>query len=163
MLMRRRYKMKTALIFSISIISSAIILAGCSMGELMVHETKSPYDFEKTVSVITEGARHHGWVIPKVHDFQESLLKFDQDDPGRIKVVKVCKPEYAARLLRQDDAKFVSVMMPCSLSVYEKSDGQTYVATMNMELMSMLFQGDVGDTLSAVAEDDKSILSFLKP
>jgi uncharacterized protein (DUF302 family) len=155
--------MKTARISSISIISSAIILAGCSMGELMVHEAKSPYDFEKTVAVITEEARHQGWVIPKVHDFQKSLLKFDQDDPGRIKVVKVCKPEYAARLLRQDDSKFVSVLMPCSLSVYEKSDGHTYVAAMNMELMSMLFQGDIGDTLSAVAEEDKSILSFMKP
>jgi uncharacterized protein (DUF302 family) len=155
--------MKTARISSISIISSAIILAGCSMGELMVHEAKSPYDFEKTVAVITEEARHQGWVIPKVHDFQKSLLKFDQDDPGRIKVVKVCKPEYAARLLRQDDSKFVSVLMPCSLSVYEKSDGHTYVAAMNMELMSMLFQGDIGDTLSAVAKEDKSILSFMKP
>ncbi|MGD8908551.1 MAG: DUF302 domain-containing protein [Chromatiales bacterium] len=155
--------MKTARITSISIISSAIILAGCSMGELMVHETKSPYDFEKTVSVITEEARHQGWVVPKVHDFQQSLLKFDQDDPGRIKVVKVCKPEYAARLLRHDESKYVSVLMPCSLSVYEKSDGHTYVAAMNMELMSLLFQGDIGDTLSAVAKEDKNILSFMKP
>jgi uncharacterized protein (DUF302 family) len=133
------------------------------MGELMVHETKSPYDFEKTVSVITEEARHQGWVVPKVHDFQQSLLKFDQDDPGRIKVVKVCKPEYAARLLRHDESKYVSVLMPCSLSVYEKSDGHTYVAAMNMELMSLLFQGDIGDTLSAVAKEDKNILSFMKP
>jgi uncharacterized protein (DUF302 family) len=153
--------MKTARTSFISIISSAIILAGCSMGELMVNEAKSPYDFDKTVSMITQQAKQQGWVVPKMYDFQQSLLNFDQDDPGRIKVLKVCKPEYAARLLKQDESKFVSVMMPCSLSVYEKSDGHTYVAVMNLKLMSRLFLGDIGDTLSAVAEEDKGILSFM--
>jgi uncharacterized protein (DUF302 family) len=155
--------MKTVKMSYISIISSAILLAGCSMGELMVHETKSPYGFEQTVSKITEEAREQGWIVPKVHDFQQSLLSLDQDDPGRIKVVKVCKPEYAAQLLTQDHSKFVSVLMPCSLSVYEKADGHTYVAGINMELMSMLFQGNIGDTLSAVAKEDTRILAFLKP
>jgi uncharacterized protein (DUF302 family) len=145
----------------ISIISSAIILAGCSMGELMVHETKSPYHFDKTVSAITEAAQQQGWLVPKVYDFQKSMLKFEDYDPGRIKVLKVCKPKYVATLLKQDESKFVSVMMPCSVSVYEKSDGHTYVASMNMELMSRLFQGNISDTLSMVAKEDKDILSFM--
>jgi uncharacterized protein (DUF302 family) len=155
--------MKTAYLLIVSIISSTIILAGCSMGELMVHETKSPYGFEETVSMIAEGAKQRGWVVPKVHDFQQALLKYDQDDPGRIKVLKVCKPEYAARLLKRDENKFVSVLMPCSVSIYEKSDGHTYVAAMNMKLMSKLFLGDIGQMLSVVAEEDRQILSFMAP
>jgi uncharacterized protein (DUF302 family) len=155
--------MNTIRLSIVSIISSTIILAGCSMGELMVHENKSPYGFEETVFMITESAQQLGWVVPKVHDLQQSLLKHEQSDPGRIKVLKVCKPEYAARLLKRDHYKFVSVLMPCSLSVYEKSDGHTYVASMNMDLMAKLFRGDLGHTLSAVAEEDRHILSFMNP
>jgi uncharacterized protein (DUF302 family) len=155
--------MKTLWLVGISIISSAIILAGCSMGELMVHETKSPLGFEETVSAITESAERLGWVVPKVFDFQKSLLKFEQDDPGQIKVLKVCKPEYAARLLVRDESKYVSVLMPCSIAVYEKSDGYTYVAAMNMKLMSKLFDGEIGDTLSTVAKEDRGILAFISP
>ncbi len=129
----------------------------------MVDEVMSPFGFEETVSLITEQARDQGWVVPKVHDFQHSLLKFKQDDPGKIKVVKVCKPEYASRLLTQDESKFVSVLMPCSVSVYEKSDGRTYVASMNMALMSRLFPGEIGNTLSAVAKEDRVMRSFERP
>jgi uncharacterized protein (DUF302 family) len=155
--------MKMVWFVATSIISSTIILAGCSMGELMVHEAKSPFDFEETISEVKASAERLGWVVPKVFDFQKSLLKFEQDDPGRIKVLKVCKPEYAARLLVRDESKYVSVLMPCSVAVYEKSDGYTYVAAMNMQLMSMLFDGEIGDTLSAVAKEDRSILSFINP
>jgi uncharacterized protein (DUF302 family) len=163
MLIYRRYAMFAQRNTFISIISSAIFLAGCSMGELMVDEVMSPFGFEETVSLITEQARHQGWVVPKVHDFQHSLLKFNQENPGRIKVVKVCKPEYASRLLSQDESKYVSVLMPCSVSVYEKTDGRTYVASMNMALMSRLFPGEIGDTLSAVAKEDRIMLSFKQP
>jgi uncharacterized protein (DUF302 family) len=51
--------------------------------------------------------------------------------------------------------------MPCSVAVYEKSDGYTYVAAMNLQLMSRLFDGEIADTLSAVAKEDRSILSFI--
>jgi uncharacterized protein (DUF302 family) len=50
-------------------------------------------------------------------------------------------------------------MMPCSIAVYEKSDGKVYVSSMNMGLMS---SGVVGDTLAKVAADDAKTLSFLK-
>jgi uncharacterized protein (DUF302 family) len=52
-------------------------------------------------------------------------------------------------------------MMPCSVSIYEKSDGTTYVATMNLELFSKLFSGDAGKILAMVAEEDSNILAFM--
>jgi|SaaInl4_200m_RNA_FD_contig_31_966888_length_415_multi_8_in_0_out_0_1 hypothetical protein len=51
--------------------------------------------------------------------------------------------------------------MPCSVSVYEKSDGMTYVYSMNMKIMSTLFGSSIGDVLGQVADDDKIILNFL--
>lgn len=139
-----------------------VLLSGCNMGEMMVHENESPYDFDKTVELIQANAKAQGWVVPKVYDFQQSLIKNKQPDPGKVKIIKVCHPDYAGALLLEDDSKFVAAMMPCSIAVYEKSDGKVYVSTMNMGLMSKMFTGVIGDTLAKVARDDAKTLEFLK-
>lgn len=138
-----------------------VALSGCNLGGLMVNEQQSPYDFDTTVATIESNIQAQGWLMPKVYDFQQSLLKHNQPDPGRVKIFKLCKPEYAGPLLLNDDSKFVAAMMPCSVSVYEKSDGKTYVSSMNMGLMAKMFGGDVGRTLAQVAHDDSLILGFL--
>lgn len=117
---------------------------------MMIHEVKSPYGVEKTTNEIVAKAKEMGWKVPKVYNFQKAVLEGKGPDIGKIKVVKLCHPKFAGELLKDDDNKFVSVMMPCSMAVYEKSDGTTYVASMNMRLMSK------------VADDDDKILSFLK-
>lgn len=138
-----------------------VLLSSCNMGQVMMHEKQSPYDFDKTVETILANTKEQGWIVPKTYDFQKSLIKHKQPDPGRINVLKICKPDYASKLLASDDTKFVGAMMPCSIAVYEKSDGKTYVSSMNMGLMSKMFSGVVGDTLGKVASDDEAILSFL--
>lgn len=146
----------------LSVLALVALLSGCNMGEIMIHENQSPYDFDKTVEVITANAKAEGWMMPKVYDFQKSLLENKQPDPGKVKALKICHPEFASRLLSQDDSKFVAAMMPCSIAVYEKSDGKVYVSSMNMGLMSKMFSGVVGDTLAEVARVDSKILSFLE-
>ena len=156
--MNIRYSVKQ----SLSIVVVTAFLAGCSnIGGMMIHEKQSPYDFDKTVALVQENAKARGWIVPKVYDFQASMKKFEQPDPGKVKVVKLCQPEYAGKMLSQDDSKFVAAMMPCSIGIYEKSDGKVYVSSMNMGLMSKMFDGVVGDTLALVAADDAKILSFL--
>ncbi|MEA3282854.1 MAG: DUF302 domain-containing protein [Euryarchaeota archaeon] len=63
-------------------------------------------------------------------------------------------------LLMEDDAKYVAVMMPCSVAIYEKSDGNTYVASMNVGMRGKVFGGAVDQTMSKVTADDKKILGF---
>ncbi|MEN8170793.1 MAG: DUF302 domain-containing protein [Pseudomonadota bacterium] len=89
------------------------------------------------------------------------MLKNNQPDPGRIKVLKLCHPSIASKMLTPDDSKYVGAMMPCSVAVYEKSDGSTYVSSMNMGLMATMFGGEIGDTLNQVADEDAIILRFL--
>ena len=137
------------------------LLTACSVGEMMIDEIKSPYVFDKTVSTVIEITKANGWVIPKVYDFQKSLIKHGQRDPGKIKIIKLCHPEIAGLLLHNDGNKFMSVMMPCSISIHEKSDGSVYVASMNMDLMGKMFTGDVGKALSKVAEEHALIMGSL--
>ena len=56
-------------------ITSVSLLAGCSVGSLMMEEKSSPYGFEQTVSTIMDNAKSRGWVTPKVYDFQKTMLK----------------------------------------------------------------------------------------
>ncbi len=142
------------------VLCAALLSTGC--GSMMVHESESPFGFDKTVTAIMDNIEAAGWSSPKVYDMQKMLLEKGQRDVGRMKVVKLCNPDYAASLLAADDSKFVGVMMPCSFAVYEKSDGKTYVSTMNMKLMSYLFAGNIGDLLGKVAAADDEILGFLQ-
>jgi uncharacterized protein (DUF302 family) len=154
--------MLSSLTKAVTVMFLALVISGCNMGKMMVHEKQSPYDFDKTVELIQANAKSNKWLVPKVYDFQKSLVKYQQADPGRVKVLKICQPEYASEMLSQDDSKFVAAMMPCSIAVYEKSDGKVYVSSMNMDLMAKMFSGVVGDALSKVASDDARILGFLE-
>jgi uncharacterized protein (DUF302 family) len=64
-------------------------------------------------------------------------------------------------MLTPDESKYVGAMMPCSIAVYEYSDGTTYVSSMNMGLMGTMFGGEIGGILDRVAEEDAIILRFL--
>jgi uncharacterized protein (DUF302 family) len=152
--------MSTRSIFRGSAVAVALLLAGCSLGSMFIHEQRSPYDFDTTVATIIDNAKARGWVIPETFDFQKSLVAHHKPDPGPMKVIKLCSPDLASRMFAQDDSKYVSVMAPCSVSVYEKSDGQTYLATMDMALMAKLMGGDVGPVLEDIAAEDAAIIAF---
>ncbi|MCK4707939.1 MAG: DUF302 domain-containing protein, partial [Gammaproteobacteria bacterium] len=61
-----------------------------------------------------------------------------------------------------DETRYMGAMMPCSISVFEKDDGLTYISAMNMGLMSHLFAGEAGDTLGRVSDTHEKILAFLE-
>lgn len=153
--------MKLSKLKVILLVYALFWLSGCSVGHTMIKENLSPYPFDKTVDVIVDNAQAQKWSVPKVYDFQALLIEKGEEDPGKIKVVKLCKASIASKMLTPDDSKYVGAMMPCSIAVYEKQDGKTYVSSMNMSLMATMFGGEIGDILEQVAMEEKSILQFL--
>lgn len=147
-------------VLGLCVVGLAATLGGCSMGSLLIHEQRSPYDFDKTVATITSNAKARGWEAPKVFDFQAALVSHGEPDPGPLSVIKLCSPSLASRMFGDDASKFASVMAPCSMSVYEKADGHTYVATLNMGLMARLMGPEVGPVLKTIAGEDAAILAF---
>jgi uncharacterized protein (DUF302 family) len=130
---------------------------------LMINESQSPHDMVTTLARIEKNAIEMGWQVAKTYDFRESIRKHIGKDVGPVKVMEMCQPGYATRMLSKDLNKRLAVMMPCAIAVYDKADGKTYVARMNMELISQEFPGDVGEVLGAVARDDARILGFAHP
>jgi len=97
----------------------------------MIIEKVSPWDFEKTVEMLTAEAEKRNWMIPAIHDLQASLAKAGKS-VRQVKVVEVCKPEYSGKMLEKNDERIISVMMPCRISVYLKEDNKTYIAMIDM-------------------------------
>lgn len=128
----------------------------------MLIEVVSPLGFEETLERLEANAKDLGWKVPEKWkvDFQRNLLKVTDTDIGPNRVIKMCEPFAAAKLLLQDEYKMLAAMMPCTIAVYEKSDGKTYVAMMNLEMMGEMYGGDVREMAKELAPQMEQMLKF---
>ncbi|MBB3186284.1 DUF302 domain-containing protein [Microbacter margulisiae] len=93
-------------------------------------EQESKYDFDETVEKLIVEIRKTSWKISVVNDLQQSLEEYGQKVLP-VKVLALCNPAYASQLLTKDEMRIVSPLMPCRISIYQKSDGKTYISRMN--------------------------------
>lgn len=122
---------------------------------MMIDETLSPLSFDETVEKLEVNAKELGWKVPNKWkaNFQANFKKVVGVDIGPTKLLKICEPQAAVDILKHDRYKFLVVMMPCTIAVYEKSDGKVYIGTMNMRLMGMMFGGEVNKVIKRIAPD----------
>ena len=132
------------------------------MPGMMLHEKSSPYGVDETINKIKENATSKGWVVPSVKPLHKSVLKHGGGELRPVMLVNLCQPNHAYNILREDGSKVVSVFMPCTISVYQKSDGKTYIGSMNDGLLGEMFGGTVAKVMSEVAVDQQSFIEFAK-
>ncbi|MFA5057528.1 MAG: DUF302 domain-containing protein, partial [Opitutaceae bacterium] len=105
-----------------------------------------------------------GWVVQSVVELEKSVKKNGGGDVRPVRLVNVCEARHAAEILRDDSARKVSVLMPCTISVYEKADGRAYLGTLNAGLMARLFGGVVARVMGGpVAADQARFTAFADP
>ncbi len=76
------------------------------------------------------------------------------DDIKNIMVYFVCNAKLANKVINANNA--MMGIMPCSWAVYEKENGEVYIAKMNIGLMSKLFTGAIKDMMLEVeATEDR--------
>lgn len=129
--------------------------------QLMI-EIPSPLGFDETLERIEANAKAEGWKVPskwKVN-FQKNLKYVTGRDIGKNQVLKMCEPEVAADMLEHDHLKHLSAMMPCTIAVYEKSDGKTYVSMMNMEMLTQMYGEVVQEAIKKIAPQMKAMLTL---
>jgi uncharacterized protein (DUF302 family) len=135
------------------------VLAWNTMGGLMFNERVSPFGVEETVARIQQNiqATGNGWALSGLRNPTRAI----QQDGGNalpVLMVEACSTEYSKPILNEDSVRFLSILMPCKISVYKKNDGRTYIGTMNAGLMGKMFGPLVGDVMSKVAEDQQKFL-----
>jgi len=121
------------------------------------------YSFDKTVELITTRLNaQKGWHVTNVIDQQKEIIDNGGVDVGKVKIIKFCNGELSGEMLSDDDRKFMSVKMPLSIAVYEKSDGRVIINLANGYVMSRLFSGrSEGEIMQRVVKDMESVLSFI--
>jgi len=134
----------------------AIVIYKLAPG-LMVRESVSKYNFEETMGRLRIKIDSIGWKIPHVHDLQATMLKFEFE-VRKVKVLEICQPEYAYMVLSRDDERIASTMMPCRISVYEKSDGVVYVSRMNSVRMGGVFGGIIKKAMDEAGRESEEII-----
>jgi len=143
-----------------------VILLGVSgwlmMPGMMLKEYQSPFGVEETTERIKQKATAEGWVVASVSALDSSVKKHGGGDLPPVRLINICQAHHAFEILKEDENKVVSVMMPCTISVYQKADGKTYIGTMNAALLGKMFGGTVARVMGGdVAEQQQLFISFV--
>jgi len=128
--------------------------------EAMFLENESKYNFAETVDKLTFEIENKTWKLSAIHDLQDTLKKFGTEVLA-IKVFALCHPKHSSRILSRDEERIVSSLMPCRISVYEKSDGKTYISRMNTGILAKSIGGIVEEVMQDSTRDVEVILSTL--
>ncbi|MEA2067616.1 MAG: DUF302 domain-containing protein [Verrucomicrobiota bacterium] len=147
-----------------SVVAGAAVVAFAGwtiMPKQMIKERKSPLGYEETIAKIEKNVVDGGWVVSSTSHLDEGLKKFGKDiEP--VTLINICQPDHATTILQDESARYISIMMPCTISVYTKADGNTYVATMGMKLMGKMFGGLIAEVMGgAVAEEEETFTAFI--
>ncbi len=156
--------MKKEYLFGIIGLVMGIVLTGFyaykAAPGMMLKEAESKYNFEQSVAIFTQTAEEMGWSIPTVHDMKETMDRFGYE-VRNAKVFELCHPDHAYKILKLDDERIVSSMMPCRVSIYEKSDGKTYVSWMNTAMMGNMMGGVIAEVMGIASAESEAMISSL--
>ena len=139
--------MKQALVGFLVGIVLVSALGWIMMPGMMLHETLSPYTVNETVEKIKASALAEGWVVAGVKPLHKAVKKHGGYDIPPVMLINLCQADHAYNILKEDANKVLSVMMPCTISVYQKGDGKTYVGSMNAGLLGTMFGGTIAEIM----------------
>ena len=158
--------MKTFLTFLIGVVVGAgalMVAMFLAAPGMMLSERQSPLSLDQTVAALEKAAKDEGWIVSSVMKLDQSVKKHGGPEMGPVRLVNLCQPQHAGKILTDDDARFVSVMMPCTISVYEKSDGSVWMGSMNPGVMGRVFGGVISEVMGGpVAEAQAKFLDSVK-
>ncbi len=133
-----------------------------AMPSLMLVTRECKLGFDETVAALEKRIPEHGWLISggQPIDMNKSMAKHGVTFEPRVKLIKLCKAEYAKSVLTTDG--HISCMMPCTMAIWEADDGKVYLSKMNMSLMAKMFGGNVANVMGEkVVHDEEKILEGL--
>lgn len=131
------------------------------MPSMMFTEHESPFDVEETVARIQQNVQEtgNGWELAGLRNPARAIQK-DGGNVLPVMMIEACSTKYSKPILNDDSVRYLSILMPCKITVYKKNDGKTYVGTMNAGLMGMMFGPLVAEIMGEVAKDQKNFVKF---
>lgn len=127
----------------------------------MFVEFESKYNFTETIEKLSESILQNNWKVIIIHDLQEILRK-NGKEVLPIKTIELCNPKYAFQILEHDHERNVSSLLPCRISIYEKSNRKTYISQMNVPVFAKQIGGLVETVMSQAYSDIEKIIELFK-
>jgi uncharacterized protein (DUF302 family) len=124
--------------------------------DLPLLENRSNLSFSETVEQIKSSAENMGWKVPAVHNLQNSL-SMSGHEVLPVNIVELCKPEFAAAILKENSQRSLSAFMPCRIAVYENEKGEVFVSRLDMNKLSA--NGEMNKVLQDAADEMELMLS----
>lgn len=136
-----------------------VVLAWNSLGGLMFSEQVSPYTVEETTARIQQNiqAAGNGWSISGLRN-PAKPVEAEGGNVLPVLLIEACSTVYSGPILKDDSVRFLSLLMPCKISIYKKNDGRVYIGILNAGMIGRLFGPLVGDTMDKVVIDQKKFL-----
>ncbi len=141
----------------IIMLTTSVSLNAQSTGSQLFTESLSKYNFDETVNKLNETITGDGWKVMIAHDLKATLQKHNFDVLP-VQVFEICNPKYSSKMLEKDELRIYSSLMPCRFSVYEKSDGKTYISRMNSTMIAESIGGVVEEVMAKVMYDTEKFL-----
>lgn len=127
----------------------------------MIKKTESSYDFDTTVAKITDNVKAEGWSLMGIKRVDKSIEKHGHKAMTKVALIEICHPEYAAKMINDTASAHISVMMPCTIAVYETENQKVYISTMNVKPMSWIFGGTIKEIMGGpVAEAQQRFITL---
>jgi uncharacterized protein (DUF302 family) len=136
------------------------VIALTSAQSLMFNEHESPFGVEETAARIQaniQGLSGNGWSLSGLRN-PAAAVAASGSNVLPVLLVEACSTSYSGPLLKNDNSRIFSILMPCTITVYKKDNGKTYIGTMNSGLMGKLF--GIGEIMDQVAADQKKFITF---
>lgn len=113
----------------------------------IVIEDVSQQDFPTTLNHLKEQLKEDGWNIVAEVNLGEGLAKRNVIIPGGMVVLELTSGKNAVPLLKDETTRYVSALMPCSVSIYGMSDGRVMISRMNAAMLAGMMEPKVADVM----------------
>ncbi len=128
----------------------------------IVVEDVSRADFATTLNNLKEQLAADGWTLVAEINLGERLAKKNVAIPGGLVILEMTSGGNTVPLLKNEETRYVSALMPCSVSVYGMSDGRVILSRMNANLLAGMLDPRLAEAMKkSAAQLDASIARTL--
>jgi len=113
---------------------------------LYIVETKK--DVETAARDLEEAVKRNKFGVLHIHDLKKTLKEKGIDFPNACKILEVCNPQQATKVLTQNMT--MNFALPCRISVYQEG-GKTKIGMVKPTALLAIFPG--AEALKSVAEE----------
>jgi uncharacterized protein (DUF302 family) len=123
----------------------------------MLHIVESAKDVDTATRDLEEAVKRNKFGVLSIHDLREKMREKGVEFSPACKIVEVCNPHQASRVLTKNMA--VSLALPCRISVYEDG-GCTKIGTVLPTVTLATFPGAEG-LIDVAREVEQTLLTVI--